>query len=152
MLMDQFCQGGKAMTRDINEFRFTGSVEQFRRITTRAGSPMISFSARCGKETIRAIAFGRTAGQAELSKGEYIEVTGRVQSNSWTDQDGQQRYGWQVVAETITVIDDDQPQTEAADHSAKLRSQTKQEPQQPDLFPGRRPNASEQFAYQGGPF
>lgn len=119
------------MTRDINEFRFTGTVEQFKRIETKTGTPMISFIVTCWREKIRAVAFKELAKQTELAPGDRVEVRGSIQSTSWTDQTGQQRSGWQVIAHEINGASEETmqgaPQVEKSD-------------------------PLKQYAYQDGPF
>lgn len=119
--------------KDINEFRFSGIVERFDRIQTRTGTAMISFVVRCWKEKIRVVAFKTLAEETELSRGDRVEVRGHVQSNSWTDQHGQQRSGWQVIADEIRRTDDTDTRQRAAAvvaccEWAKRGNQPKSEP------------------------
>ena len=92
--------------KDLNFFRFSGIVERFDRITTKTGTAMISFTVRCWKETIRTVCFKELAASTELTRGDRVEIVGRVQTTSWTDQQGQQRSGWQVIADEIRRADD----------------------------------------------
>lgn len=89
------------MTFDINHIRITGTVEQFDTINTRTGTPMVKASVRCFKELFIVVAFKELASFTILTIGDRVEVKGRIQSNDWTDKDGNKRYGFQVVATEI---------------------------------------------------
>lgn len=40
-----------------------------------------------------------------FSKGKQILIVGSMQSRSWTDQNGQKRYTWEVVADEISFVE-----------------------------------------------
>ena len=40
-----------------------------------------------------------------FTKGRPIFILGSMQSRSWTDQNGQKRYSWEVVADEISFVD-----------------------------------------------
>ena len=101
---------------DINEAKFSGTVETFRRIETKTGTPMIRFAFRCWKEAIHAVAFKDVAAQTTLAPGDRVKVRGRVRGTSWQDSEGNQRGGWEVVADEITASPSErqaQPQQQA---------------------------------------
>ena len=77
------------------------TVADFRRIETRTGRPMVRFRAEVGKDRLAVIAFNDLAEHLDLADGDTVNVTGRLQGTSWTGQDGDKRYGWQVVAEQV---------------------------------------------------
>ena len=55
----------------------------------------------------RIVAFGRLAeicGQY-LTKGSKVYIEGRLQTNKWTDQDGNTRYTTQVIAREMKMLD-----------------------------------------------
>ena len=55
----------------------------------------------------RVVAFGRLAeicGQY-LTKGSKVYIEGRLQTNKWTDKDGNTRYTTQVVAKEMKMLD-----------------------------------------------
>lgn len=135
--------------RDLNEFRFSGTVQRFDRIQTKTGTAMVSFSVMCWKERIRTVAFKALAEQTELSPGDWLEVRGHIQSTSWTDQHGQQRTGWQVVAHEIHRADCQQPEQLPPRPSPPARPQPGR---QPELFPDGQPDPGERYQYEGGPF
>ena len=134
--------------KDMNEFRLSGTVERFDQINTRTGTPMIAFTVMCWKERVRCVAFKSIAEQTNLAAGDRVECRGHIQSNSWTDQNGQQRTGWQVIAHEITRADD------AGQQQEQPRPPRRQhESQQGNLFPDRRrPDTGKRHQYTGGPF
>ena len=134
--------------KDIIEFRFSGTIERFDRIATKTGTPMVAFLAMCWKERIRIVAFKDLAEQTELTPGNRVEVRGHIQTTAWTDQNGQQRTGWQVIAHEITRADD------AGQQQEQRRPPRRQhESQQGNLFPDRRrPDTGKRHQYTGGPF
>ena len=71
--------------------RYTLAVD---RLVKREGEPQADF--------LRCVAFGRTAEFAEqyLRKGTKIAVTGRIQTGSYTNSDGQRVYTTDVVIES----------------------------------------------------
>ena len=89
------------MTFDVNSIRITGTVEVFNVVSTKTGTPMIKASVRCYKELFTVVAFKELAESTILTIGERVEVKGRIQSNDWTDKDGNKRYGFRVVATEI---------------------------------------------------
>ena len=89
------------MAFDANHIRITGTVERFDNIQTKTNTPMIKASVRCYKELFTVVAFKELAESIRLSIGERVEVNGRIQSTAWTDKDGNNRYGFRVVATEI---------------------------------------------------
>ena len=134
--------------KDINDFRFSGIVERFDRIQTKTGTAMISFTVRCWRETIRAIAFKELAEQTELTRGDRIEVRGHIQTTTWTDKQGQLRSGWQCVASEIRITADDTDRQQEQPRPPARQEQA----HQGNLFPERRQDTNARFQYQGGPF
>ncbi|HFO5610345.1 TPA: single-stranded DNA-binding protein [Escherichia coli] len=48
------------------------------------------------------LAFGRQADAlAKHQKGELVSVAGNMQISQWTDQNGEMRQGWQVIADSV---------------------------------------------------
>lgn len=60
---------------------------------------------------IEVVAFKNTAEFLErnFGKGRLICVAGRLQSNKWTDKNGQNRVSWEVVADNIYFGGDKKP-------------------------------------------
>lgn len=54
----------------------------------------------------RVVCFGRTAENVGrfLSKGRQVYVEGRIQTNKWTDKDGQDRYTTEIIANQIRFL------------------------------------------------
>jgi single-stranded DNA-binding protein len=101
----------------MDEIRVTvdqATVESFRRVETRTGRPMVSFRVGVGKEKLSCVAFNATAETAELREGDQVFVAGRLQSNSWVSPEGDKRWGVQVVADRIELIDAAQPGAQLA--------------------------------------
>lgn len=90
----------KKTPQDINEARFSGTVEHFGTVRTRTGTPMSKGRLRCRQETITFVAFHDMA-KIIVRPGERVEVFGRVQSTRWRTQEGAWRNDWQVVVQDI---------------------------------------------------
>ena len=104
----------------MDEIRVTvdqATVENFRRIETRTGRPMVSFRITAGKEKLACVAFNRLAEQTDLQEGDQVFVAGRLQGNSWTTPEGDKRWGVQVVADRIELIDAAQPGAQHTDQA-----------------------------------
>ncbi|EFD0610334.1 MULTISPECIES: single-stranded DNA-binding protein [Enterobacteriaceae] len=81
--------------------------------TTSKGTPMALVSmavpipcnqADDGQATmwLSVLAFGRQADAlANHHKGELVSVAGNMQISQWTDQNGEMRQGWQVIADSV---------------------------------------------------
>jgi len=87
--------------------------------TTQSGTPVANLSIATNEvfkdasgerqertEWHRVVAFGRTAENCGkyLSKGRSVYVEGRLQTRKWTDQNGQDRYSTEIVANQITFL------------------------------------------------
>jgi single-stranded DNA-binding protein len=92
---------------DLNDCRFTGTVQQIRPIQTQSGIPMVQFRIQCWRETIRCVAFKELANQIVeyYQTGDRIELRGRIQSSNW-EQDGAKVYSYQV---NVSALDTGQP-------------------------------------------
>ena len=145
---------------DINQATFTGTVERFDRIATRTGTPMVKVLLRCYKETVSVVAFKELAENTDLSPGDRAKVRGKIQSTSWTAQDGTRRQGWQLVADHIGPIGETQPDapptpapalpTPSTRPPSPTRPPTgKRQDRQVRMFNGADPGP---FDYDGGPF
>lgn len=88
------------MSYDTNKCTFSGKVENFKRISTKTGTPMISFKLKCWKEKIRVVAFKELAESTTLNDGDRIEIVGRLQSSSW-EYEGAKFHGFQIIADEI---------------------------------------------------
>jgi single-strand DNA-binding protein len=54
----------------------------------------------------RVVVFGKTAENCEkyLGKGRQVYVEGRIQTNEWTDKDGNTKYTTEIVARDVTFL------------------------------------------------
>jgi single-strand DNA-binding protein len=54
----------------------------------------------------RVVVFGNTAENCQkyLSKGRQVYVEGRIQTNEWTDNDGNTKYTTEIVAQNVTFL------------------------------------------------
>ena len=141
---------------DINRCHITGTVERFDRIATKTGTAMIKALVRCYKETVQVVAFRDLAEDTDLQAGDRVEVRGRIQNTSWTAQDGSRRYGWQLVAESITLDGAeaappaDRQEQQPTPPPPRPASPARQKPaQQRRMFDPAAPGPND---YQGGPF
>jgi single-strand DNA-binding protein len=93
------------LTRDV-EIRYTdggASISRFGIAVDRRfkaeGQPTADF--------INCVAFGKTAEFVEkyFSKGQRIGLTGRIQTGSYTNKDGQKVYTTDVIAENVEFVE-----------------------------------------------
>ena len=139
----------KDRPRDINEIRISGRVDSLKRISTKAGMPLTTFTVSCGKEMIHNVAFSPLAEQITIERGDRVEVQGRARSTGWIDQQGQQRFGWQVVCLLVVKLDDGQSSMTTRRNIGRASLA----PQQGRLFPvGGRRESGDDHAYRGGIF
>ena len=134
------------------------TVANFRRVETKTGRPMARFRAEVGKDRLAVIVFNELAERLDLTAGDTVNVTGRLQGTSWTGQDGGKRYGWQVVAEQVEQHDSRRnsapPPTPPAPTTTRPSSPTrpatgKRQERQVRMFNSADPGP---FDYDGGPF
>ena len=95
------------MSYDINHCTFSGKVEKFKRVQTRTGTPMITFTLKCWKEMIKVVAFKELAEETGLHDGDRVIIKGRLQSSSW-EYEGTRYHSFQVVADKIEMLEFDQ--------------------------------------------
>lgn len=121
-------QGGEgAGFFDLNHVRMTGTVQRFDVVNTKTGTDMIRFALRCYRERAHVVAFKDLAATTMLRPGDRVEVTGFIQTTKWTDNEGNARTGWQIVARTIG------PEQARQDHHGRREGQG----QRPHHGPGR---------------
>ena len=80
------------------------------------------------------LAFGRQADAlARHHKGELVSVAGNMQISQWTDQNGEMRQGWQVIADSVISARTVRPggrkgqQGQATDALNRAKQQTSQQ-------------------------
>ena len=123
------------------------TVADFRRVQTRTGRPMVRFHAEVGKDRLAVIVFNELAERLDLTAGDTVNVTGRLQGTSWTGQDGGKRYGWQVVAEQVEHHD--RRRSSAPPPPPTRPAPPTKHGNQVRMFNGAAPGP---FDYDGGPF
>jgi single-stranded DNA-binding protein len=101
------------MSYDVNECRFTGTVEGFTVVNTKTGTPMIRFFLACNKERIAVVAFKGLADATRLTDGEEVSIIGAIQQTAWEGKDGVKRYSFQIIATRIND-NEQEPFTPAA--------------------------------------
>nr|WP_298059229.1 single-stranded DNA-binding protein [uncultured Halomonas sp.] len=82
----------------------------------------------------RVVLFNKTAeiAQQYLKKGAKVYIEGRLQTRKWQDQDGQDRYSTEIVANDMQMLGGNQGQGEApsAPQQQRQQRQQQQQPQQ----------------------
>jgi single-strand DNA-binding protein len=85
--------------------------------TTTSGKSVVSFSIAVNKRVkaqdgteadfFRVTAWGQTAEYVNtyLTKGRLVSVDGRLDTKKWTDKDGNNREGVEIVAENVSGLD-----------------------------------------------
>lgn len=91
------------------EVRYTpngDAITTVRLATTRRWNDRNTNERREETEWHRVVFFGRTAKTAGeyLRKGSQIFVEGRIRTQKWQGQDGQDRYTTEIVGETMTML------------------------------------------------
>lgn len=104
---------------DINTITITGRIGQAPEIrATQKGTKVANLSIACqdyrGGEKVtdwfRVAVFGHDAGYVEqhIGKGASVAITGRLQTKSWTDQDGREQRAVEILANQIVKMRDAQ--------------------------------------------
>ena len=114
------------MANDLNQCNFIGRTGQEPEIRYAAsGTAIANFSIAVGykykdnesTEWVRVVAFGKLAeiiGEY-VGKGKQLFVSGRMQTRSWEDKDGNKRYTTEIVANDVQFLggrDDSPPATQ----------------------------------------
>ncbi len=86
---------------------------------------------------INCVAFGKTGEFAEkyFKKGQMVSVVGRLQVNSWEDQNGQKRYSTDVVVEEQHFAESRKSYEQNNSYNASAPSQPQQQTQAPTPEP-----------------
>lgn len=93
------------LTRDP-EVRYTPSQTAVARFTVAVDRPLSKDSDQQTADFISCVAFGKSAEFIEryFSKGRPIGLTGRIQTGSYTDKNGNKVYTTDVVAERVEFV------------------------------------------------
>lgn len=75
---------------------------------------------------INCVAFGKTAGliNEHIQKGDMLGIEGRIQTGSYTAQDGSKRYTTDVVVENITFINSKRKNEQQAENKKQSSEET----------------------------
>ena len=104
------------MANDLNQCNFIGRLGRDPEMrSTATGDQVANFSIAVGwkskqkegTEWVNVVAFGKLAeiiGQY-LTKGSRIFVSGKQRSRKWQDQNGQDRYSTEIVANELQMLD-----------------------------------------------
>lgn len=101
---------------DLNQCNFIGRLGgdvETRYLTN--GDAVVNFTIACGwkskdsegAEWVRIVAFGKLAGICSeyLSKGSRVFISGRIQTRKWQDQQGNDRYTTEIIANQMQMLD-----------------------------------------------
>lgn len=74
------------------------------------------YSKEKAADFLRIVAFGKTAETCErfLNKGSQVAVSGRIQTGSYQDKNGETRYTTDVIAERVKFLDSKREASQAA--------------------------------------
>ena len=82
---------------EINEIRFSGTIERLQSVNTRTGNPMSSWLLKVGRDRFKCVCFGNLADTVlQCQDGDQISLTGTGSINSWKDNDGHWHNDFQV--------------------------------------------------------
>lgn len=102
----------------------------------------------------RVVLFNKTAeiAQQYLKKGAKVYIEGRLQTRKWQDQNGQDRYSTEIVANDMQMLDGNRPQEQGG--IPPQQPQQQRAPQQPQQQPQQQrgyPQQGTQPDYRGHP-
>lgn len=103
--MNRVCLVGR-LTKDL-EMRDSANTA-VARFTVAVQSQFKNENGEFEADFISCVAFGKTAefmGKYLYEKGQAIGLTGRIQTGSYTDQDGNKHYTTDVIAENVEFVE-----------------------------------------------
>jgi single-stranded DNA-binding protein len=84
---------------DINEIRFSGTIERLKSVATKTGTSMATLLLKVGQDKFKCVAFKNVADAIlELSDGDQLSVAGSGSINSWKDNEDHWRNDFQLSA------------------------------------------------------
>ena len=103
--MNRVCLVGRLTAKP--ELRYTGSNAAYTRFTVAVNRTFQNAQGQREADFISVIAWRRTAENIcnYLDKGSQISIDGRIQTGSYTAQDGSRRYTTDVVADNVQFLD-----------------------------------------------
>jgi single-stranded DNA-binding protein len=82
---------------DINEIRFSGTIERLKSVNTKTGVSMVTLLLKVGQDKFKCVAFKNLADAIlKCSDGDQISVSGSGSINSWKTEDGMWKNDFQV--------------------------------------------------------
>ncbi len=103
--MNSVCLVGRITAKP--ELRYTGSNVPYTRFTVAVNRTFNNAQGEREADFIGVIVWRRTAENVVnyLDKGSQVSITGRIQTGSFTDKDGNRRYTTDVVADNVQFLD-----------------------------------------------
>lgn len=94
------------LTRDP-ELRYTGNGNAVANFTIAVDRPYSNASGEKETDFIPIVTWNKTAENCAnyLEKGRLVAVEGRIQINSWEDDNGERRSRPEVIADTVTFLE-----------------------------------------------
>ncbi len=131
---------------EINEIRFTGTIDRLQPVKTRTGNSMAMWLLQVGRDKFKCVAFKNIADAVlQLQDGDHISITGTGSINSWKDDQGRWHNDFQVSCWSVDI----DGKKIVYEKPIKEETNTRQT-RQPDACPP--PQQRDDFSYQGGPF
>ena len=89
---------------DINEIKFSGTIERLQSITTRTGKPMSTWLLKVGQDRFKCVCFGNLADTVlQCRDGDQISLTGTGGINSWKDNEGHWHNDFQLTCWAVEI-------------------------------------------------
>ncbi len=87
---------------DVNEIKFSGTVEKMQAVTTKTGTSMTRWLLKVGQNRFKCVAFKNLAdAMLQCNDGDRISVTGTGSINSWKDDKDHWHNDFQVTAWSV---------------------------------------------------
>ncbi len=108
------------------ELRYTGSNIPYTRFTVAVNRTFSNSQGEREADFISILVWRRQAENAVnyLDKGSQVAVTGRIQTGSYTGQDGQRRFTTDVVADNVQFIGSRRSETSTSNNNYSAPAQT----------------------------
>ena len=130
--------------KDINEIRFSGTIDRLQKINTKSGISMATTLLKVGQNKFKIVAFKNVADALlRCNDRDRVTVQGSGSINSWKDNEEHWHNDFQLTAWSAG-INEQTVEYENANRSAKVESES------PPLQ--KTPNSHSQQEYTGGPF
>jgi single-stranded DNA-binding protein len=133
---------------EINEVRFSGTIERLKSVNTKKGTTMITLLLKVGQDRFKVVAFKNVADAIlRCSDGDQISVAGSGSINSWKDNEGRYRNDFQLSVWKCEINGQTiEYQKNTSNGSQTIDSRDDGPPLPPE------PDQRSEFDYAGGPF